>query len=107
MVPCRKLGGAASTVSCPMTMILCGWIVLVLQIQSVFNCQSNSDSCCPDDDDCCNDGLDGCCKENWKYYVPGHMFENDNESPPGHAPVPDECLCWPSSRKDGMCHLED
>ena len=47
---------ASITVSCPTTMILCGWIVLILQVQSVFNCPSEpSDPCCPDEDKCCND----------------------------------------------------
>ena len=43
-----------------MTMVLCGWIVLILQVQSVFNCKP-SDPCCPDDDECCADGFHGCC----------------------------------------------
>ena len=38
-----------------MTMILCGWIVLILQVQSVFNCQPPANECCPDNDDCCDD----------------------------------------------------
>ena len=36
-------------------MILCGWIVLVLQVQNVFNCQPPANECCPDNDDCCDD----------------------------------------------------
>ena len=36
-------------------MILCGWIVLILQVQSVFNCQPPANECCPDNDDCCDD----------------------------------------------------
>ena len=96
MVPSRKLGGAASTVSCPMTMILCGWIVFILQLGSVFSCDPTpSDSCCPDEDECCNDGVSGvCCNENKKFYVPD-------------VGTADECLCSLSSIRDSMCHFKN
>ena len=74
-----------------MTMILCGWIVLILQVQSVFNCQSNSNPCCPDEDECCNDvGRNGenrwrgvCCKDKYTFYA------NIGISPTRS----DQCLC--------------
>ena len=96
MVPCRKLGGAASTVSCPMTMILCGWIVLILQVQSMFNCPpSYDDPCCPGKF-CCNDGLNGCCNDNRQFYVPELSAYTVGDH---------ECVCWPSRRSSGMCHF--
>ena len=63
-----------------MTMILCGWIVLILTVQSVFNC-AKDDPCCPDEDECCNDGYNGCCTENIRFYAIGTKM--------------DECLCTP------------
>ena len=75
-----------------MTMILCGWIVFILQLGSVFSCDPTpSDSCCPDEDECCNDGVSGvCCNENKKFYVPD-------------GGTADECLCSLSSRRDSLC----
>ena len=77
-------------------MILCGWIVFILQLESVFSCDSTpSDSCCPDEDKCCNDGVSGvCCKENNKFYVPD-------------VGTADECLCSLSSRIDSMSHFKN
>ena len=75
-----------------MTMILCRWIVLILQVQSVFNCPSEpSDPCCPDEDECCNDvGIYGeniwrgvCCKDKYMFY------SNIGISPTRS----DQCLC--------------
>ena len=87
-----------------MTMILCGWIVLILQIQSVFNCSSEpSDPCCPDEDDCCNDGINGlCCKENSKVYVPDWGKHSLSQSL-----SLDECMCYLDKRKDGMCYFDN
>ena len=88
-------------------MILCGWIVLILQIQSVFNCSSEpSDPCCPDEDFCCNDGIEGlCCKndENWfKIHFEADGFYSSAiqcycQTPYGTGPQP--------PTKDSMCHF--
>ena len=87
---------ASITVSCPTTMILCGWIVLILQVQSVFNCPpSYDDPCCPGKF-CCNDGLNGCCNDNRQFYVPELSAYTVGDH---------ECVCWPSRRSSGMCHF--
>ena len=80
-----------------MTMILCGWIVLILQVQSVFNCPGVSsppyDPCCPDEDECCDDvrgplvdggeyhGRGVCCTDNNRFYAIGSETKSD------------QCLC--------------
>ena len=81
-----------------MTMVLCGWIVLILQVQSVFNCPGVSsppyDPCCPDEDECCDDvRLSGeynrrgvCCTDNNRFYAIGSETEKS-----------DQCLCTTES----------
>ena len=74
-----------------MTMILCGWIVLILQIQSVFSCSSEpSDPCCPVEDECCNDV--------GRYYIYNHWrgvccnYKTSFDTNLGISPS-NQCLC--------------